>query len=151
MTDKAEVNIDDLAAVIRDVDGNHKLGAGALAEEILSSPTIASLTDEVERSRMSEIDFFKHGLYLTTALKAISDLVKENPDSEISKKIDTILEKMWSGIVEQSPGAAESLWGTLTRDEQEEYRDIHYSPGTEGEPRSREIENLARERLAGTE
>lgn len=45
------IDVDDLAQIIRQVDGNHDLGAGALAEAILDrlpSPQIIRTVEELE-------------------------------------------------------------------------------------------------------
>lgn len=45
------INIDDLAQIIRQVDGNRDLGAGALAEAILDrlpAPTVIRTVEELE-------------------------------------------------------------------------------------------------------
>lgn len=45
------IDVDDLAQIIRQVDGNHDLGAGALAEAILGhlpAPTVIRTVEELE-------------------------------------------------------------------------------------------------------
>jgi hypothetical protein len=139
---------DALAAAIREIDGKHKIGAGQLAEKLVEAPPLKSLLDEVERTRASEVNFLKHGHYLTFALKQITEYVKNHPETDISKEISSIMEDMWVDIATKSPGRAESLWGRLTRSEQEEYRDLHYDPIGGNEERSIQLEELARMRQA---
>jgi hypothetical protein len=142
------LDTDKLAAAIREIDGNHKVGAAELAEKLAESEPIKVLLDELERARASETNFLKHGHYLTTALRQITEYVKDHPEADISREISSIMETMWHDIGTKSPGRAESLWGRLTRSEQEEYRDLHYDPTGHNEERSVQLEELARLRDA---
>ena len=50
-----EVNVDDLAQIIRRVDGNHSLGAGELAEAILTALSPPIKAGEAVPERVTEI------------------------------------------------------------------------------------------------
>lgn len=149
MADPARIDVDRLAQEIRAIDGPHTMESDRLAKYLVQGESIQGLVCEVERARASEINFYKHGMYLTTTLREITDLVNSESDSDLAIKIRSMVADMWQDISDKSPGHAQSLWNKLTRSEQEEYRDIHYEPGQPGgEERSREIEQLAHSRLA---
>lgn len=147
MTHKADIDVDRLANEIRHIDGSHTMGAGELAEHLVRGEIFTDLLDEVERMRESETNYLKHGYYLTAALREISELANNHPEQAMAAEISSILETMWENITKNSPGRAQSLWGALTRSEQEEYRDIHYEVVPNGEARAHELEDLARKRL----
>ncbi|AEK36193.1 hypothetical protein CVAR_0839 [Corynebacterium variabile DSM 44702] len=50
------VNVDDLAQIIRQVDGNHDLGAGALAEAILDRLPTPQIIRTVEEQEALDLD-----------------------------------------------------------------------------------------------
>ncbi len=143
------LDVDRLSNEIREIDGDHTMGAGELAEKLSDAEVYTHMAEEVERMRESEISYLKHGYFLTGTLREISEYVDKLPDDPTAVHIRSILDDMWTNLTEKAPGRAQSLWGKLTRSEQEEYRDIHYEAVPGGEERAHELEDLARERLDG--